>query len=1032
VTAILALSAQSFALEITVSQLLDRAESLGSELAYDSALEYSKLGVRESVKLFGERDTTTAMALRLQAKYEEILCQVDSCWLHAQQALDIQLASADTLRPEVSRALYQYASASITRIADLDSTARLLDRTLALQENVLGRENAELAETLMQMARVRAALGKYSEQRPLFERALDIWKVNYGERSCKAARGIAALGSIDYRLGDYRAADSSYRQALRLAESECGDFHPEVARILNTMGVLYESRGMHAEAMRAYLRAIEIREKIFGPNHGLVGQTLINLAGTYRTLRQFEKSATTLHRGIAIDEELYGKEGYGLSVNYLSLAESYAEMGEYLKAESTYAFVLAMQKRLMGATHPHVAYSLSGLARVSEQQGDYEDAIHLTQEALRVTRVTYDEHSPNVGFVLLNNARLSRLTGDSRGADSVVSLAYSMLLSALGTDNLYVASALEEMSKIDRVRLRQSTAIEHASMALLGKYHCFGAVSEILTESDALQFDQHVLSSLDNYLSCYLDLDLPGKSHTRECADMIASAKGLVLDRYIDRQKNLLSTEDALTVNLLDSLRDLRQEFVNTFTRLVPVPHRSLSTRMDSLRKEISRLEESLTSQDSLYSKNRSVYTVSCTEILRKLPDSMAIVEYYSFNQISASTRSQTERYLGVVLRTGREPIVIPLGSASVIDSLVDELQSHMQEMSNLGHLPTQHNKLEYVKIARALYELVVKPIESSIVDSRLLLIAPDGDLNLLPFEALMDSGNRYFIERMAIHYLGAARDVIRLNQVHRKGRVLLGFADPDYDSRANSATPYSQAKFSNTRANCTGLYELKVGRLPNTLAEVDSISTVWAALESDSIEIYEGIGATEQVFKARCADSKVIHLATHGFDLSSVCGKSTNSKNPAYQVFGELNPLLLSGVLLAGCNADARVADGTGAEDGILSAYEVSQLDLSGTDLIVLSACESGLGQPRRAEGVFGLRRAFQLAGARTIVSALWPVPDQSTATLMQGFYSAPEKSFSARLRSALLSRLKWLRDQKLADHPYSWAAFIAVGDWR
>ena len=196
---------------------------------------------------------------------------------------------------------------------------------------------------------------------------------------------------------------------------------------------------------------------------------------------------------------------------------------------------------------------------------------------------------------------------------------------------------------------------------------------------------------------------------------------------------------------------------------------------------------------------------------------------------------------------------------------------------------------------------------------------------------------------------------------------------------------------------------------------------------------IYLGAQASEETFKAEAPGSRVIHLATHGYFIS--CNHSKNATGRGIdlsEAFVGENPLLVSGLFLAGANLHGQGADSLGYEDGILTAEEVAGMNLEGTELVVLSACETGLGEVKTGEGVYGLRRAFQMAGARTVISALWPVSDQATAELMGKLYGAKRESIPQLMQRMALDRIRKLRKKKQPDIPLSWGAFIALGDWR
>jgi CHAT domain-containing protein len=213
----------------------------------------------------------------------------------------------------------------------------------------------------------------------------------------------------------------------------------------------------------------------------------------------------------------------------------------------------------------------------------------------------------------------------------------------------------------------------------------------------------------------------------------------------------------------------------------------------------------------------------------------------------------------------------------------------------------------------------------------------------------------------------------------------------------------------------------------------VESVASLWEESSDEPVSVYFGADATEDRFKGEAHGSRVIHLATHGYYIENVCGSERK-----HAIFGANlgwvgeNPLLHSGLFLAGANLHGEGADSADVEDGILTAYEVSAMNLKGTRLVVLSACETALGAIETGEGVYGLRRAFQMAGARTVVSALWPVSDEVTSEMLSGLYERNGENLPMLIREMELARIRKLRAEGRSDHPASWAAFIALGDWR
>jgi CHAT domain-containing protein len=213
----------------------------------------------------------------------------------------------------------------------------------------------------------------------------------------------------------------------------------------------------------------------------------------------------------------------------------------------------------------------------------------------------------------------------------------------------------------------------------------------------------------------------------------------------------------------------------------------------------------------------------------------------------------------------------------------------------------------------------------------------------------------------------------------------------------------------------------------------VEASADKWKQETDEEATVRLGPQASEESFKSEAAGHRVIHLATHGYFMEGIDRRrqTPSGSRLALDVALE-NPLLQSGLFFAGANLRGEQADSAGVEDGILTAYEVSALDLTGTVLVVLSACETGLGEVKAGEGVYGLRRAFQVAGARTVVSTLWPVPDRVTAEIISDLYGEHDAPLPATLRNAQLERLRDIRANGRVDHPVTWGAFIAIGDWR
>jgi CHAT domain-containing protein len=353
------------------------------------------------------------------------------------------------------------------------------------------------------------------------------------------------------------------------------------------------------------------------------------------------------------------------------------------------------------------------------------------------------------------------------------------------------------------------------------------------------------------------------------------------------------------------------------------------------------------------------------------------------------------------------------LDETAAIDNAVDSFRQALRDPS----------RKDVRKLAHIVDEKIMRPVRTMAGDSRHLFISPDGDLNLLPFGALVDDADHYLIENYSFTYLTSGRDLLRL-QVPRepKTRALI-VADPTFGETTGLQTQVIQSTIAHPSATTTrDLSQVYFAPLTGTSLEANSIHTLFP----DAL-LLDGPNATETAIKGTAAP-RILHIATHGFFLQDKPDATQLSSRLATRSISATvkieNPLLRSGLALAGANRRSATDD-----DGILTALEASGLNLWGTKLVVLSACDTGVGEIRTGEGVYGLRRAFVLAGAESLVMSLWPASDYTTRKLMTEYYRNLKlgKGRGEALRDVQLSMLR--RNPKL--HPFYWANFIQSGEW-
>ncbi|MEL7316781.1 MAG: CHAT domain-containing protein [Cyanobacteria bacterium J06559_3] len=497
--------------------------------------------------------------------------------------------------------------------------------------------------------------------------------------------------------------------------------------------------------------------------------------------------------------------------------------------------------------------------------------------------------------------------------------------------------------------------------------------------------------------------------------------KGRILDAGTNSLQVLrqnLTLEDQAT---LDQLTTVRQELAAlVFNVSADMPAEDYQVRVAQLETEANQLEATLARRSAAFRAESEPVEIAAVQA--QIPANGVLVEYVRYRPFDAAAESQwgEARYAAYLLFPDGRIEAVDLGTAAEIDAAVQAFSRDLRTVP-LPVSPADEGEGE----ARQLSALIFDPIAPYLADQEHLLISPDSQLNRIPFEALQtEAGGGYLVQQYQISYLTSGRDLLKLETTAPSTAPALILANPNYDT----ADATVQVASENDRRSAE-LSQLQVGPLPGTAAEAAAI----AALLPNANVLTED-QATENALKAAQAP-RILHIATHGFFLADVerseetqnwlSARSIETPLPPIDV-GIENPLLRSGLALAGFNARQ-----SGSEDGVLTALEAANLNLFGTQLVVLSACETGLGDIANGEGVYGLRRTFSIAGAESQLMSLWLVSDDGTHALMARYY---EKLMSGMGRSEALraTQLEMIAEDGRYSHPYYWASFILAGNWR
>nr|WP_245768890.1 CHAT domain-containing tetratricopeptide repeat protein [Stigmatella aurantiaca] len=974
--------------------------------------------LREAQASFNE-----ALKLRLSGKYSEALAEVE-------HALSLRKGVLGDAHPEVARCLNLMGDL-YRRNGSLSHAEPLHQRALAIREASLGNSHPDVANSLNNLATLYADQGLYGRAEPLFQRALAIREASLGNSHPDVAASLNNLAGLYYDQGLYGRAEPLFQRALAIREASLGNSHPDIASSLNNLATLYAYQGLYGRAEPLYQRALAIREASLGNSHPDVANSLNNLASIYYEQGLYGRAEPLYQRALAIREASLGNSHPDVANSLNNLASIYYEQGLYGRAEPLHQRALAIREASLGNSHPYVADSLNNLATFYADQGLYGRAEPLFQRALAIREASLGNSHPDVASSLNNLATFYLDRGLYGRAEPLYQRALTLGEASLGMNHPLVAESLSGLGKLRLAQHRLSDALPLFSRAF--------SISERRLRHEALDFSESRLSTFLSYLRTdeqRLYALLRAHPQDARVQRLALGASLLLKGRSISETATIsrtlyrsLSAEDRDTLERLQGLRtqlaSLSLAGPGTLSsddyqqRL-----QSLAQAGDSLEADLAKRSAPLRAVSSLPSLDDIVSRVASS-----LPKDAALVEFIAYSDSPLVPKPGTplaktprqERYLALVLFPDASTRAVDLGPAAPIDQAASRFRDALAE-----------REVSFQSTSQQLYQLAFRPLLAQLGATRRLFLSPDGQLNLVPFSALHD-GEGFLLDSFDFTYLSSGRELLPRPLDSAPSSSVVVLADPDFTAPSlyapSGAPPSSTASplpdalerfFAAPRSDLTRSAWVP---LPGTRLEAQGIQRLLP-----HAQVFLGSDASKERL-LNLPTPGILHLATHGFFLGNSSSVPNSRGLAVVNSLGsppppQAEPLLNSGLALAGARLAAPGAP-LSPQATLVTALELAGLNLWGTQLVVLSACDTGRGEIHLGQGVYGLRRALMAAGAETVLASLWKVNDNSTHLLMEFYYRnlLAGQGRASALREAMLSL------RATHPHPHAWAPFIAVG---
>jgi CHAT domain-containing protein/tetratricopeptide (TPR) repeat protein len=965
----------------------------------------------------------------------------------------------------------EYLAAALMQREEFSEARALLERARTYRASNAPVDDVALALTFELLGTVNRLAGEYAAALPMLDQALKI-RHDVGWEHPQTASVIQAKAWILYLTGHIPESQQLWGDALAMFERTLRPEHPTIGIAQRALAIAAWARGHMPEALTRRRAAVVSADVSLGPCDPERFYAYNDLAISLQYEGDYAGAGRFFERKLERIKQCTGTDATDAYATTLyNQADLAAEIGDLAEAERLYQHAIEVWSKALGSSHPFVSVGLDALARTVSARRQFMRAEGIYQRALALRIRTLGPNHPRVAYTLVNMARNLAATGNRSQALQQIARALAIYDAAGSPDEPdNYAGTLSLRGSIEAAMHRYADARRTFGDALSAREQLFGASHPLTAESradvatadfavgnyaeafsEALEAERigrdHLAFTIrylpERHATTYaakrprgLDLALSMVAGGRigEAArvfDSAARSRGALLDEFADRARIDTAANPDLR-SLTDAVATARTRFATLMMRSLEDGASVSRALLDQARAEKEVAERAL-AESSAAARAELVRTrIGVDDIRSAMPAESALISFVRYTRVlrpaaAGAALVRAPSYLAFVMRHDDEAIhAVPIGTARSLDALVSNWRRSVAAPTAAEGLLTAG-----VQLRQAAWDPLVKYLKGLST----VFIVPDGALNLVNFAALPAGRARYLIETdVVFHYLSTERDLIP-PESGQTGKGLLAVGGPAF----GDASPPPRTASRN--GACGEFGALTFGSLPGARAEAQEVAALWPGATSDA-RVLTGREATETAVKNGATRRRVVHFATHGFFLGGDCQtRSTASRGVGGIVVGTResapddsdNALLKSGLVLAGANRRRQAKPGE--DDGILTAEEVAGMDLRGTEWAVLSACDTGIGEIRAGEGVFGLRRAFQIAGAGTVIMSLWSVDDQAARRWMRALYEARllrQESTAGAVHEATLGLLRDRRSRGQSTHPFYWAAFVAAGNWR
>lgn len=895
---------------------------------------------------------------------------------------------------------------------------------LEYYRSVFGEDHRDYGASLNNLGLLFYAQGKYNAAEPVLIKASEIIKETSGESSSIYATSLDNLAKVYLSKGDFIKAEKLFLKALDITKKIDGNKTYSYAKTLNNLSDLYKKINQPYKQEKLLIESIEIKKETLGENHPLYLKSLVNLALFYRNYGVYEKSNKLYTQTCGKIKTLSGEN----TINYANCMTGFADINllqeDYEMAEEKYLKAIAIKNEILGEDNISTTKSLSNLAVVYQYQEKYEESERVFRELLEINST--NDKQEGVDYAVTLGSFASTLYGLEKieEADKMLLKSVELIGRIEGVNSAYYNQGVLNLTS----KYLQQRNFEKANRYAIKSFEYYRNVireaSTFLNSIELLSLKTKLESNRLIPLLILEEFEIQNKEVVIGAYQNELLIKNLTL-RNLNKVRMSIETSDDQNLKYIYLNYISNKQFLSKMESL-PIEKRDSDYKL--ILNTTEKLEKELLNLSQPYSENYNFLSIKWKEIKSQLNDGEILVEFINYNEGPSKILSAF-----LLKKEFDAPKYIFITEENGLKSILNKYNANgLEKAINRKYIHLGFTSIFFEEISMHLNGV------------KTIYVSPSGMMHKTNFSALQLSDDKVIGEKYEVHVLGSSSELLVLKDfvINKNDNLeFLLYGDIDYDNRetVDSVIPSNINKLDlkdKLYAMRAGSGIVKWSYLAGSDKEINSIKS-----KSDSFafksKIIKGNQATKSsILKLdRKKDNYILHLATHGFFFENPKNEllenkglinyiENNETSKAYFYKASDDPMLRSGLVFAGANEYwGNSIDTSVIDDGILTAKEISNLDLSACQLVVLSACDTGLGDINGSEGVYGLQRAFKMAGVKNIIMSLWKIPDVQTAELFDLFYEAFFKGNS--IHDALRIAQSKMKDKY---SPYYWAGFVLL----